>query len=282
MNQDTLNQYLRREDELNNQCIEAQEHLDKLEAQVLKIDEGITLWGRLLPFVQKKEKEGKATLDADVAKARAACDKAQLEHERYFPRVQEAARDWLEARKDPGYLRSFTINGFYADARQRIGKFRDTVQNFLKAIGEARGAMSASYNQDSKTYSAHAQDRIKDAIRVAIEVDRAVEDIARLNDEFATKSRGSIYSSITLPTFGRAQYERKVRCIVKEPIGPAQIGFEKLLAECEQLHDEGIDEAYDILRQAEGDHTEVTDRYVTQEWRKHQARILSKRTLSIA
>jgi hypothetical protein len=280
MNQDKLNPYLRKEDALNSRCIELQEHLDRLEAQFRQIEQSLGFWGRALPFMQRKRKASKALLSAELTHARTACAKAQKELEDFFPLVQEAAREWLEACKDPGYLRSFTINGFYAGARQRIRKFRDTVQAFLKSIGEARGAMSSGYNQEKQAYSIHAEDRIKDALRVAVEVDRVVEDIARLNEQFATKARGSIYASITLPTFGRAQYEGKVRRIAKEPIGTAQLAFEKLLKECEKLHDEGIDEAYEILRQAEEDHIEVSDRYVTQAWRREQAKILAKKTLS--
>lgn len=265
---------LLREDELGQHYLQAQEQLDQLQGSVEEIEETLTLKAHLLPFYQRREKQRKATLLGEVEKAREARDKALVEMEAYFPIVQEAARDWLEQEKDSAYLHSLKVNGFFGTSQRRLEKFREAVEAFLKAIGQSRAAMSSSYNSEEGTYSPHARALIDEAIRAGARVDEAVEDIVELNGDFATKTDGSIYSSITLPDFGRAQYERKVRRIAKEPIGPAQIAFEKLLEECERLCDKGIQHAYEILRQAEGDHREVTDDYVTQTWRELQAELL--------
>jgi len=265
---------LRRENELRQGYLEAQRHEDRLKAHLKEIEAGLTLKGRLLPFLQRKEKEWKASLKNDLEGAREAREIALREMDAYFPVVQEAARDWLEEENDPDYLNSLKVNGFFGTSQRRLEKFRETVETFLKAIGEARAAMSARYNLESGTYSSHALKLIEVAIRMGRRVDQAVEDIDQLNAEFATKTDGSIYSSISLPEFGRARYEKTVRRIAGEPIGPAQLAFEELLKECEQLHDEGIRKAYEVLRQAEGDHREVTDEYVTQRWQRWQQELL--------
>lgn len=176
----------------------------------------------------------------------------------------------LRADDDPEFRKSEEMRGFYTVARKRIEVFQTCVSNFLKSLGQTRGAMSASYNAASKQYSDAAKERMRESIREAQKLDMSLEDLLSLSEEFKEKSRGTRYASIHIPTFAQVGYEKFVRDTIKEPIGPAQIAFECTLAECEQLKDEGIEDALDQVDHAESLHKEITDELVRRAWEELQ------------
>lgn len=182
----------------------------------------------------------------------------------------------LKHGEDEELRKSEDMRGFYPMARKRIEVFQTCVFNFLKSLGQTRGAMSATYNVTTKEYSEAAKQRVQEAIKEARKLDAALEDLAELSKEFKRKSRGTRYSKIDIPTFEHVGYEKFVRDTIKKPIAQAQMAFEHTLKGCEQLKDEGIEFAYEQVDHAESLHKELTNELVRKAWQKLQTSHLSK------
>lgn len=276
MKTEQFHTYLREEAEKSETVRKAQEHLDSLTAQHDSLRDGLSLLERLVPFMGNETKIKLVKLEHEIADAHNTCEKVKADLDAYFRIVQSAAHDWIEENSHPSFDRSREVYSFYGNARRRLEKFRECVKAFLRSLGEARGAMSANYDQSTHTYSKYAGERMKEAVAVGRDIDKAIEDIAVLQQQFTRKAKGTVYASIELPAFGRAQYQNAVQKAVKEPIGKAHMEFERILKECEQLRDEGIDRAHSALQEAENNHANLTEEHLTRIWREEQETYLKK------
>jgi endonuclease IV len=151
------------------------------------------------------------------------------------------------------------------------------VRDFLKALGQARGAMSTGYNRADDNYSQNAKNSLEVALKLALKLDLAVSDITLLNAEFKAKATNTPYSQISMPNFSHADYEAGVRRARTLPIAQAQIEFEKTLEYCEQLHDEGISDIIEEINALENTHEDIMLKIVREHWRGQQSEILRDR-----
>lgn len=230
--------------------------------------------GRLLPFMAKAEK---ATIETAVQRLEHWKKKKTEYLSEHAEAEQQLDISTLTHIREHGaeeYLKGQKIKDFYGLAQERVDVFRMRVRDFLKALGQARGAMSTGYNNATEDYSQNAKDRLDVALRVAHKLDIALSDVELLNAEFKAKAEGTPYSKIKMPSFSQVEYEAGVRRARTMPIAQAQAEFEKTLSDCEQLHDEGIGEVIDEINDLKHSHEDIMREIVREYWRGQQVELL--------
>lgn len=274
MSREPYEELLLREHDLAHRAEVAGLNRKKARFALVEAEQEVGPLGKLLPFWGKSEK--------------AAIESAanRLEHWERKERDYEAKHDEVMTQLDVStlttireqgakeYLKGQKIKDFFSLARERVDVFRMHVRDFLKALGQARGAMSTGYNNANGDYSANAKERLNIALESARKLDRALSDLELLKAEFRSKANGTSYSKIKMPGFEQVNYEAGVRMASTLPIAQAQEEFEKTLVHCEQLHDQGIDDVIGEINTQENDHEDIMLEIVRGYWRDQQAKLL--------
>jgi len=267
-------QQLLREHDLRHRLEVAGLNRKKAEFAVAEAENELTGMSKLFPFMGREQ--------------RAAIESAQRRLQHWAEKEANYANQHVESEteldvvtlakiREEGageYLKGQTMKDFYGLARERVEVFQMRVRDFLKALGQARGAMSTGYNLSQEDYSSTAKERLQVALKVAHNLDIALSDIEVLNAEFKTKAKGTTYSKIEMPSFNHIEYEAGVRRASSLPIAQAQMEFEKTLDACEQLHDEGIGEVFEQIDTLEKSHENLMLKIVRKCWQDLQLKLL--------
>lgn len=274
MSRDPYEELLLREHDLAHRAEVAGLNRKKARFALFEAEKEVGTLSQLLPFWSKSEK--------------AAIESAahRLEHWERKERDYEAKHDEVMAQLDVStlttirekdaeeYLKGQKIKDFFSLARERVDVFRMHVRGFLKALGQARGAMSTGYNNVGEDYSTNAKERLNIALESARKLDRALSDLELLKAEFTSKANGTSYSKIKIPSFNQVNYEAGVRTASTLPIARAQEEFEKTLDHCEQLHDQGIDDVIKEIDAQENAHEDIMLEIIRGYWRDRQKELL--------
>ena len=181
----------------------------------------------------------------------------------------------IRTERPPEYENGIAIKDFYGLARKRVEVFRMRVRDFLKALGQARGAMSTGYNNASNQYTSVAVERLKIAQESGRNLDIALADIELLEAEFQAKASGTGNDDIKMTEFSHIEYEQGVRSATTLPIAQAQMQFDQTLEDCEELRDRGIDDTIQEIDRLENTHEDLMLEIVQKFWRKEQQQLLN-------
>lgn len=274
MSREPYEELLLREHDFGRRAEVAGLNRKKARFTLIEAEEEIDALGKLFPFFNKSEK---------AAVESAANRLAHWEHKEndYLAKHDEAVKQLdvstlavIREKGEEEYLKGQKIKDFFSLARERVDVFRMHVRDFLKALGQARGAMSTGYNNVGEDYSKNAKERLNIAIESARKLDRALSDLELLNAEFKAKATGTSYSRIKMPGFRPVNYEAGVRTASSLPIARAQEEFEKTLDYCEQLHSEGIDDVIEEIGAQESAHEDIMLEIIRGYWRDQQEELL--------
>lgn len=227
---------------------------------------------KFLPFLGKNAKAEIANKSAEVEALDKKLEKVKAQRQELHELLNTFAERALQKRKDPGLEKSVQGKGFFRSIRVRLENFRETTAKFLKALGEARGAMSVNYDRANQKYSEQAVEQMKAAVAAAKKVDAEISQLEKIGEEFRATAKDTPFQRIVLPQLGAPNYAKALSQASQKPIGEAHGVFENILKECENLRDEGIDEAIEELESAEGDHEALYQEFLAEEWRTWHSR----------
>ncbi len=253
---------------------ELKRKLDAAKREKSQFSETLSPFAVKIGFIGKGSKAKQEQLQRQVASLQRDLSHREMLLDQIQTELTMVKKNEMDMRRDPILAKGQQVYGFYVKSRQRMADFKKRVHMFLVALGEARGAMSANYNKQEAEYSTAAKQRIAEAIPKAEQVDQALTDIERLDEEFRYAAQGSRYEEIQLPQFAHVNYRKFLEQLTAKPIMDAYMDFIGFHDACKQLGATGIDEAMTELDEVEEKHQRLTDEIVVMTWQADQREFL--------
>jgi len=274
-NQDLYDQQLLHEHDLKQSAEMAGLNKKKAELTLIEAQKEIKGLKKYLPFLGKEERN---TIESAQNKFEQWSEKERA----YLAQLAECEQQLdvitlakIRNERPPEYENGIAIKDFYGMARKRVEVFRMRVRDFLKALGQARGAMSTGYNNAANEYTSIAIERLRIAQESGRKLDIALADIELLESEFRSKASGTGKDDIKMTQFSHVEYERGVKSATSLPIAQAQMRLDQTLKDCENLRDHDIDSNLEKIDRMEDSHEELMLEIVRKFWRKEQKKLLS-------
>ncbi len=274
MRNDILRTFLEREIEIRTMRDAAQIQQKDAEEQLLQAESKIHAVSRVLPFLGK---DAKATVEAAkkaLERKRREAEMAEADLNQHRDRLDTLMLDELRRQRNSELTQSESMIELICKVKRRIEIFNSRVADFRKALGQARGAMSACYDRENKRYSPAAIERIGEAVLVAKKLDSALAEVNDLARLFQSEARGTPFENLEVPRLEGKDYAVFVRKTSQQPIGLAQFEFEKMLDACEQLNEEDVGLIFQQLEAAEQQHATITREIGRKAWKSEQAELL--------
>lgn len=200
--------------------------------------------------------------------------------------IRDRAAQWTDLRKETERLLEKFLSGsnieyqtgvkikvFYRDLRKSLADFQQSLVDFLKALGQARVAMCAQYDSQTKLFHQNALERFDEAATYGHKVDQAIKHFNDLAQGYADEIKLTFLQHISLPRLTVIHARQSVYSIRKQEIGLAHQSIDKAIERLEMLKENELPVLTVQIQNADSEHDETTTRYVERYWEQLRQQI---------
>ena len=244
---------------LNDSAVTAQAELAAIEGQLTPVDFLLTLANRPRPaaVARNAARENLRKLQQSIE----GCQRIEVE----LARVTEGLLEAHVRNSDPAYAKGIAAMENLEDWTRALSRFELKLRDFLKAVGQARGAATSGYNAATQRMSTTALTMLVEARTAAEELEDEITFINHLSELHMEMIAATPCAKATIPTVPTAPYRAWVEGLQRLAIGPMQEEFNRILEVVGVLERDGVSQLNASVATSRKEHLELARSYVLAE-----------------
>ncbi len=254
---------------LNREVAKAKGSIQKMKQELLELKASYTLKERVglsaesLQQKHTRERELEQTIERKISSIR--------ERAEQWKQIQQQTERLLEkflSDSDTQFKLSAKLKVFFRDLRKRLGEFHHDIIEYRKSLGQARAAMCAQYDRQTKLFHHNALQRFEEAAIRGNQVDEAIKLFNRMADGYADQVHQTFLEDVALPRLTKLYAKQNVYTIRQQEIAKAHQQIDQIIDKLEQLYQEEVPILDQQIQAADTEHDEITTRYVERYWER--------------
>lgn len=254
-----MDKYIKAEDRLNQARLgmtQAQMNLRQSDQDRKK------KFGTLAPFarmvsgdagVLKERKEESAAIfskrEKELASAREELENLVAQH------LSETSQDYQKAIKLRQYFE-----------RKHLSAFEKRIGEFLKELGQVRGAIASGYDREKKRFSENAYRQFEDTLYAALQLDTAIRAFNQSADAYDEYAKQQDTNAVEFPHIEDRDYRKWIGHLKEMDLVKAMGEFDALIDSIEIIRKKGVAEIAENLGKASAEHEYFIESLVRQSW----------------